>query len=108
MGDEQGGGADLQLDPPDLVPQLHPDLGVQGRQRFVEQQHLRFDGQRPGQRDPLLLAAGELVGVPVGLGARPTRSRYSPAIRRRSALPLPRSRRPNATFSRAVMCGNSE
>ena len=65
VGDEQRGRADVELDPADLVAQLDPHLGVEGRQRLVEQQHRRLDGERPGQRDPLLLAAGELVGVAV-------------------------------------------
>ena len=61
----KGGDADLELDPADLVPQLHANLGVQGRQGLVEQQHLRLDRQRPGQRDALLLAAGHLVGIAI-------------------------------------------
>ena len=65
VGDEHGGDAELELDPADLLAQLHPHLGVQRRERLVEQQHLRRDRQRPGQRHPLLLAAGELVRVPV-------------------------------------------
>ena len=69
VGDEEGGGADVDLDPADLVAQLHPDLGVEGGQRLVEQQHGGLDRERPGQRDPLLLATGELVGVAVLLGA---------------------------------------
>ena len=35
--------------------------GVEVRERLVEQQQARRRGQRPGQRDPLLLPAGELV-----------------------------------------------
>ena len=68
--DEQGGGADLALDPADLVAQLGAHLGVQRGQRLVEQQHLRLDRQRPGQRDALLLAAGELVRVAVRPASR--------------------------------------
>ena len=54
----------------DLLAQLQPDLGVQRGQRLVEQQHPRLDGERPGQRDPLLLAAGQLVRVLLGLGGQ--------------------------------------
>ena len=71
VGDEQGRGADLDLDAADLVAQLHAHLGVEGRQRLVEEQHRRLDRERPGQRDALLLAAGELVGVAVGVLAEP-------------------------------------
>jgi hypothetical protein len=68
VGDEQGGGAHVDLDPADLVAELDPDLGVEGRERLVEQQHGGLDRERAGQRDPLLLAAGQLVGVAVLLG----------------------------------------
>ena len=46
---------ELELDPPDLLPQLHAHLGVERRQRLVEQQHARLDRERPRQRDALLL-----------------------------------------------------
>ncbi len=50
----------------DFLAQRHADLGVERRERFVEQQHLRLDGERAGKRDALLLAAGHLVGEAVG------------------------------------------
>ena len=71
VGDEQRGGADLDLDPADLVAQLHAHLGVEGRERLVEEEDRRLDRQRPGEGHPLLLAAGELVGVAVGVLAEP-------------------------------------
>ena len=37
------------------------ELGVQRAERLVEQQHRRLQDQRPGQRHPLLLAAGQLA-----------------------------------------------
>ena len=46
-------------------PGLQPQPGVEVRQRLVEQEHLRPAGHRPRQRDPLLLAAGELAGPPL-------------------------------------------
>ena len=66
------------------------------------------DGQRPGQGDPLLLAAGDLVrrsGPPAS--PRPDQLEHlggpgAGAARR----PTPRSCSPNSTFCRAVMCGN--
>ena len=45
-----------------FLAHLQPQLGVEIRQRLVEQQHLRLDRQRAGDRDALLLAAGELAG----------------------------------------------
>jgi len=38
-----------------------PDLGVEGGERFVEEEHLGFDGERARECDPLLLAARHLV-----------------------------------------------
>jgi hypothetical protein len=40
--------------------QLLAHLGVERAEGLVEQQDLRLDGQRPGQRDALALAAGKL------------------------------------------------
>jgi hypothetical protein len=71
VGDEQGGGAQPLLQRADPLAQLQPHLGVQRGQRLVEQQHPGLDGQRPGQRDALLLAAGQLVRVLPGLGSQP-------------------------------------
>jgi hypothetical protein len=55
----------------DLLAELQADLGVQGGQRLVQQQHPRLDGQGPGQRDPLLLPTGQLVRVLLGLRGQP-------------------------------------
>ena len=86
--DEQRGDALGELQPPDLVAQLHPHPRVERRQRLVEQQHRGRHGQRPGQRHPLLLAAGELVRV---RAARGRRARRAPAARRRAPSPLGRA-----------------
>ena len=56
----------LVVQPPQPAPQALPHLGVQRAKRLVEQQHLGFDRERPGQRHPLPLAAGELRRVAVG------------------------------------------
>ena len=45
------------------VAQTLSHLGVERPERFVEQQHARFDGQGPGQRDALPLSAGQLRGI---------------------------------------------
>jgi hypothetical protein len=49
--------------PVEEVQDLGLNRGVEGGGRLVEQQHLRFKDQRPGDRDALALATGELVGV---------------------------------------------
>ena len=50
------------LDPANLRPHLYPQLRVQVAQRLVKQKDARLHHQGPGQGDPLLLAAGKLVG----------------------------------------------
>ena len=87
VGDEQGGDADLGLDPADLVAQRGAHLGVERAERLVEQQHLGLHGQRPGERDTLLLAAGELVRVALGRAA-PSSTSSSISATRLSALGL--------------------
>ncbi len=67
MGHEQGGDADLGLDPADLVAQIGPHLGIERRERLVQEQHLRLDRQRPRQRHPLLLSAGQLMRIAAAL-----------------------------------------
>ena len=56
-----------QRELPEQVLQLDahrgPRVGVQRRQRLVEQQHGRIAGERPGERDALALAAGERRGL---------------------------------------------
>ena len=54
---------DLRLDALELDLELAAELEVQGAERLVEQQHVRAVGERAGERHPLLLAAGELVGL---------------------------------------------
>ncbi len=63
---EDGGDAERLLQRADLLAQRDADLGVERRERLVEQEHLRLVGDGAGERDALLLAAGELVGVAVG------------------------------------------
>src|ERR1700679_3299601 len=44
-------------------PQIPPDCGVQGAERFIEQQQAGPGGNSPDDRDTLRLPAGDLVGV---------------------------------------------
>ena len=48
---------------------LAAQVFVQGRKGFVQQQHPRLCCQRAGQRDPLLLPAGELIDPPPAVSA---------------------------------------
>jgi hypothetical protein len=55
----------------DLHPHPLAQVGVQVGQRLVAQDQAGVGDQRPGQRDPLLLTAGQLVRVAAGQGAQP-------------------------------------
>ena len=77
--------------------------GVERRERLVEQDDLGLDGQRPGQGHPLLLAAGELVGVAAG-PARPGPPRR--AGRPPGRAGAPGAGRPKATLPPTVRWGN--
>ena len=60
VGDEHGRHALLVVQPPQPGAQLGADGRVERAERLVEQQHLRLDRERAGQRHPLALAAREL------------------------------------------------
>jgi hypothetical protein len=59
--DEQHGQRLLPPDPFELVVEQVPGHRVERAERLVHQQDVRVLGERPGQRDPLPHAAGELV-----------------------------------------------
>ena len=106
MRDVHERDADLGLDPLELQLHLPAQLEVERAERLVEQQHLRPVDDRPGQRDPLLLAAGELRGLAPGEVAeldQLERLATSP----RDVLGPRAARSPNATFSKTSRCGNS-
>ena len=63
VGDEHHRLADLAVQPDDLVLHVAADERVERAERLVEEQHLGVAGQRAGQPDALLHAAGQLVGV---------------------------------------------
>ena len=66
VGDEDRRHVHLVVEAAQPGAQVLADLGVERAEGLVEQQHLRLDRQRPGQRHALALAAGELRGVAVG------------------------------------------
>ena len=61
--DHDGRDADPLLQAADLAAQAHALQRVERRQRLVQQQQARRRRQRAGERDALLLAAGELARV---------------------------------------------
>src|SRR5260370_3860128 len=64
-----GGHLELLLDAADLVTQGNAYFSIEGREGFIEQEYLGFDGQGTSQSDALLLATGELVLVAAALVA---------------------------------------
>jgi hypothetical protein len=65
VGDQQRGDVLALLDAPHLVAHRHASGRIERRERLVEQQRARLEGERAGERHALLLAAGELRGKPV-------------------------------------------
>ena len=63
VGDVDRREPEVGVEPLELAPHLEAELGVEVRERLVEEQHPRLDGQRAGDRHPLLLAAGELARI---------------------------------------------
>jgi len=60
VGDENRGDPQRPLDALELATHLLAQVRIQGRQRLIEQQDVGLDDDRPGNRDALLLAAGQL------------------------------------------------
>ena len=69
--DQQDGQPELGVDAPQQLEHRVRGLGVQRGGRLVGQQHRRLGGQRAGDPDALLLAAGELRGVGAGAVREP-------------------------------------
>ena len=85
----------LALQPRDLVLHVAADQRVERGERLVEQQDLGVVGQGPGQTDPLLHAAAELVGVAVAEAAQTDEVEHvvpAAAGARPSPCPAPRDR----------------
>ncbi len=68
MRDEEEGHAELGLQIGQEVDHSGLDRHVQCRDGLVEHQQLGLERQCPGDADALALAAGELVGVAIGVG----------------------------------------
>ena len=67
MGDDDHGDVELLVDVTDQLQNLTGGLGVEGAGGLVAQQDLGLGGQGAGDGHALLLAAGQLGGVGVGL-----------------------------------------
>ena len=106
VGHVDGGRLQPLVQPRELVAHPDPKLRVEVRQRLVEQEDGRLANDRAADGDALALAAREHFRAPVEQMAR---SRAAAAAlstaAATAALLSPASRRPNAMFSRTVMCG---
>src|SRR6266699_3589557 len=59
VGHEYRGQPGGVMDVTERAAQFDPNLGIEGPERFIEQQYLRIGGQRAGERDALALSTGE-------------------------------------------------
>ena len=85
VGGDHQREAELVAQRLDQVEHALPGVRVEVAGRLVAQQQLGLLGERPGDRDPLRLAAGELRRKGRPSPARPTRARSPPAPR----VPVP-------------------
>jgi len=60
VGDVHEGDAEVVLEALELAAHAQAQELVERRQRLVEEEDARTGDQRPGERHPLLLAAGQL------------------------------------------------
>ena len=65
VGHVYGSDTDLFLDFTDRLAHLDAQLCIEVGERLVHQKHLRLHNDGARQRDALLLAAGELVGIAI-------------------------------------------
>ena len=107
VGDEHGRDAGLALERLDLGAHVDPQLGVQVRERLVHQEHLRVSHQRPAERHPLALAAGQLprLSVEQAVQPQPRRPPRSPAARTSALRHLARLAARTRGFGARVICG---
>ena len=107
MRDVDERDADLALDPLQLGLHRLPELEVERAERLVEQQRPRVVDQGARQSDALLLAAGHLARpAPLTAGEVDELEHLADALVDLALATFLR-RRPNATLSKTVMCGNS-
>jgi hypothetical protein len=82
--DEEVGEVEVLLEPFEKVQDLRLDRDVERRHGLVADDELRGEGERSGDPDPLALAPGELVRVPVvvlGVQAGPVHELPDSALR---------------------------
>jgi hypothetical protein len=105
--DEDRRHADPLLDAFQFHTHVLAQIGVERRKRFVQQQHIGFDDDRAGQRNTLLLTAGQLFRI--ALADTRQLHEFERILHTFfcSAFGNAAYFRPKATFSAIVLCGNS-
>ena len=88
VGDEDEGDADLLLNVLELLLHLLAQLQVERAERLVEQQHARLVDERAGDGDALLLTAGELGHVAVGVVLKAYQTQHTHDLLRDNVLRL--------------------
>ena len=73
VGDQHPGGAGLGEHVLHVGPDARAQVRVERGERLVQQHDPGPDGERPGQRHALLLAAGELMRVALAQARQPDR-----------------------------------
>ena len=102
--DQNARDVNFVVQPAQPGPQALADLRIESAERFVEQQHLRLDRQRPGERHALPLAAGKLRRETACRGRRAAPARAVRVRVSRSLRSLGRSfARPHAQAERDVL-----
>jgi len=66
VGDHHRGGAEIGTDTGEKILHLQASEGIECREWFVQQKHLRMPDQRPGKGNTLRHAAGELMRIATG------------------------------------------
>ena len=98
--------AQVALEAAQLDAHAQLQQAVEVAERLVEQDRLRARDEHAGERDALLLAAGELARLAVRHRAEADHlDRVARLVFSRAALSMPRILRPKATFWRTLRCG---
>lgn len=107
MGDEDQRGAVLAVQREQQVGDFIPGVTVEVAGGFIGEQQLRAAVKRARQRDPLLLAAGELYRQVMQAFAQPQLLQQRLALPRLWLSLSPRSSAGSSTFSSALRVGIS-
>ncbi len=107
MSDEDQGGAVFAIKREQQIGNFVPGLAIEVAGGLIGEQNGRTPIEGPGQRHPLLFAAGELRRQVVQAFAKPQLLKQRPGIARLWLSLAPRSSAGSSTFSGALSVGIS-